>query len=328
MTEFGRGYHVRCSYKSREAAIESNKRKESAPQALVSGDRRDYGRSLSHERCVWHKFCLLLHSSLILLFCHVNFIIFVIAVSRWWRSLFVCIICILLCVVAWPTFFFSSLLIPALATHNAAHHQMEFQCLHVIWKFIQEINWPKVWKSAIHWRSLWTSTSKTCMVFVLPTVQCAMELASVSSVCLTTMVVRWIKMWVKNLQCVSQICPIMAKSFRLQIVGPFDYDGDRTKATVQFPAHKFPYTTSVYYQCNIRLCMLTDDKCHKSPICDRSSRTKRETDSSDDGLPATIEVFSGLYVNENAEVFGDEYDSVFREKVRKRKVHGNSEVVQ
>lgn len=105
----------------------------------------------------------------------------------------------------------------------------------------------------------------------------------------------------------------------MQIVGPFQYDSDRTKATVEFPAHKFPYTTSVYYQCNIRLCMLKDENCHKSPTCGRS-RSKRETDSSDEGLPATIEVFSGLYVNENAEVFGDEYDSVFREKVRKEKV--------
>jgi len=77
------------------------------------------------------------------------------------------------------------------------------------------------------------------------------------------------------------------------ILGPFTYDSERTKATVTFPAHKFPYTTSVYYQCNIRLCLLSEDNCHKTPSCDRSSRIKRETDGSDDGLPATIEVFSG-----------------------------------
>lgn len=51
-----------------------------------------------------------------------------------------------------------------------------------------------------------------------------------------------------------------------EIVGPFDYDGDRTKATVSFPAHKFPYTTSVYYQCNVRLCSLHEDNCHKVSV--------------------------------------------------------------
>lgn len=48
-----------------------------------------------------------------------------------------------------------------------------------------------------------------------------------------------------------------------EIVGPFSYDSDRTKATVAFPAHKFPYTTSVYYQCNVRLCSIEEDGCHK-----------------------------------------------------------------
>lgn len=44
---------------------------------------------------------------------------------------------------------------------------------------------------------------------------------------------------------------------------------------------------------------------------------KREADTDDDGSPATIEVFSGLYVNENAEVLGDDFDSVFKERVNK-----------
>lgn len=48
-----------------------------------------------------------------------------------------------------------------------------------------------------------------------------------------------------------------------EILGPFSYDSDRTKATVAFPAHKFPYTTSVYYQCNVRLCSLEEENCHK-----------------------------------------------------------------
>lgn len=53
----------------------------------------------------------------------------------------------------------------------------------------------------------------------------------------------------------------------------------------------------------------------QTPSCNGTKRSKREADDSDDGVPATIEVFSGLYVNENAEVIDDDYDSVFREKV-------------
>lgn len=97
-----------------------------------------------------------------------------------------------------------------------------------------------------------------------------------------------------------------------EILGPFSYDSDRTKATVAFPAHKFPYTSSVYYQCNVRMCSLEEENCHKTPKCDGSKRTKRETE--EEGSPATIEVFSGLYVNENAEVLDDDFDSVFKEK--------------
>lgn len=44
-----------------------------------------------------------------------------------------------------------------------------------------------------------------------------------------------------------------------------------------------------------------------------NKRPKRQAD--DEGLPATIEVFSGLYVNENAEVLNDDADSVFKERV-------------
>lgn len=48
-----------------------------------------------------------------------------------------------------------------------------------------------------------------------------------------------------------------------EIMGQFEYSTDRTKATVSFPAHKFPYTASVYYQCNVRLCALQDPTCQK-----------------------------------------------------------------
>ena len=38
---------------------------------------------------------------------------------------------------------------------------------------------------------------------------------------------------------------------------PFEYDVNKTSAMVKFQAHKFPYTSSVYYQCNVRLCLRT-----------------------------------------------------------------------
>lgn len=60
----------------------------------------------------------------------------------------------------------------------------------------------------------------------------------------------------------NQGCPLDQ-----EILGPFAYDSDRTKATVAFPAHKFPYTTSVYYQCNVRLCLLDENNCHKVIAC-------------------------------------------------------------
>jgi hypothetical protein len=101
----------------------------------------------------------------------------------------------------------------------------------------------------------------------------------------------------------------------VEIMGPFKYSSDRMKATVSFPAHRFPYTAAVYYQCNVKLCALVDPDCHKEPRCDGKRIKKREAeDNIDEGLPATIEVYSGLYVNENAEVLDDDDGSVTREK--------------
>lgn len=52
---------------------------------------------------------------------------------------------------------------------------------------------------------------------------------------------------------------------------------------------------------------------------DNVKRPKRQSSSSgvkdDDGLPATIEVYSGLYVNENNDSSESDDDSVFRERV-------------
>lgn len=45
------------------------------------------------------------------------------------------------------------------------------------------------------------------------------------------------------------------------IMGLFEYSEDKTRAEVQFQAHKFPYTASVYYQCNVRLCLKAENGC-------------------------------------------------------------------
>ena len=40
-----------------------------------------------------------------------------------------------------------------------------------------------------------------------------------------------------------------------EIMGELEYSSSKTTALVHFQAHKFPYTSSVYYQCNVRLCI-------------------------------------------------------------------------
>lgn len=45
-------------------------------------------------------------------------------------------------------------------------------------------------------------------------------------------------------------CPV-----ETEIMGEFEYSSSKTTALVHFQAHKFPYTSSVYYQCNVRLCI-------------------------------------------------------------------------
>lgn len=111
-----------------------------------------------------------------------------------------------------------------------------------------------------------------------------------------------------------------------EIMGPFVYSQNKTRATVNFQAHKFPYTSSVYYQCNVRLCLKEKGGCEDvPPDCSSDSsansigyrRLRRQTtinnhgngeNESDDSSLATvrpedakdlsIEVYSGLYVNE------------------------------
>jgi hypothetical protein len=40
-----------------------------------------------------------------------------------------------------------------------------------------------------------------------------------------------------------------------EIMGELEYSASKTTALVRFQAHKFPYTSSVYYQCNVKLCI-------------------------------------------------------------------------
>lgn len=42
----------------------------------------------------------------------------------------------------------------------------------------------------------------------------------------------------------------------------FEYTSNFTRAAVSFPAHKFPHTSSVYYQCNVRLCINSNGGCN------------------------------------------------------------------
>lgn len=97
-------------------------------------------------------------------------------------------------------------------------------------------------------------------------------------------------------------------------MGAFDYSENKTKALVTFQAHKFPYTASVYYQCNVKLCLKASGGCDDvPPNCDpqlsglvsrkrRDIGTVRDLDSVEaDVRDMNIEVFSGLYVNEPAD---------------------------
>ncbi|ERL89573.1 hypothetical protein D910_06938, partial [Dendroctonus ponderosae] len=107
-----------------------------------------------------------------------------------------------------------------------------------------------------------------------------------------------------------------------EIMGMFKYSEDNNRAEVHFKAHKFPYIASVYYQCNVKLCLKANNGCEtKPPVCGGSSgtRPRRQAGSENadsEGTPATIEVYSGLYVNEANDLAkaGQDDDSVFSEK--------------
>jgi hypothetical protein len=93
-----------------------------------------------------------------------------------------------------------------------------------------------------------------------------------------------------------------------EIMSYFTYT--ENAASVQFLAHKFPYSPSVYYACAVKICR----DCHP-PICDGKQNLRRRRDAKDDET-ATIEVYNGLYVNEAS----DAEDEVETEKKEKKDV--------
>jgi len=110
----------------------------------------------------------------------------------------------------------------------------------------------------------------------------------------------------------SEGCPVDE-----EIMGEFEYSASKTTALVRFQAHKFPYTSSVYYQCNVKLCIKHAGGCDQvPPICEnginlvRRKRQVVELDERDNAYelidrPETIKVYSGLYVNEAEDLDDD-----------------------
>ncbi|XP_038217635.1 uncharacterized protein LOC119836396 [Zerene cesonia] len=93
--------------------------------------------------------------------------------------------------------------------------------------------------------------------------------------------------WAEQSLIANDGCPLES-----EIMGRFEYSGRSQEARVAFPAHRFPYTASVYYTCEVKLC----DLSHPTD-CEPCSHKRSRRDTGE-GAPATVEVFSGLYVNE------------------------------
>jgi len=100
-----------------------------------------------------------------------------------------------------------------------------------------------------------------------------------------------------------------------EIMPEFEYSSSKTTALVHFQAHKFPYTSSVYYQCNVKLCIKHAGGCDQvPPVCEdgvnivRRKRQIVELDEREnvygdiEERDQTIKVYSGLYVNEASDL--------------------------
>lgn len=63
----------------------------------------------------------------------------------------------------------------------------------------------------------------------------------------------------------------------------FEYTNNSTRAAVSFPAHKFPHTSSIYYQCNVRLC-INNGGC-ESTECTNQNSSSLATSNGNNGPP-------------------------------------------
>lgn len=70
----------------------------------------------------------------------------------------------------------------------------------------------------------------------------------------------------------DQGCPVDES-----IMPKFEYENNNTRAAVAFKAHKFPHTSSVYYQCNVRLC-INNGGCEQIN-CLQDASTSGQTDA-------------------------------------------------
>ncbi|XP_040569984.1 cuticlin-1 [Lepeophtheirus salmonis] len=116
--------------------------------------------------------------------------------------------------------------------------------------------------------------------------------------------------WSEQILINDEGCPV-----DYEIMGPMEYSTEKTTAYVHFHAHKFPYAPSVYYQCNIRLCIRHAGGCDNvPPVCNPNGentlkrRKKRQTitelDSNEDSYDLAendlnVRVFSGYFVRKS-----------------------------
>lgn len=65
------------------------------------------------------------------------------------------------------------------------------------------------------------------------------------------------------------------------IMPRFEYSNNSTRAAVSFPAHKFPHTSSIYYQCNVRLC-INNGGCEQ-PECSPNQQNANNNNNNNGG---------------------------------------------
>ncbi|EDW02241.1 uncharacterized protein LOC6559638 isoform X2 [Drosophila grimshawi] len=257
ITDLGRGYHVRCAYKSRDAAIKPRKhlRKHAQkPQAFRSDehDRRDYGRSLDKQRLGDDELD--------------EDDVHDVDVNE-------------------------AAALNDEADNDVNNNEIPFPCHMKIYNEEHKI-------------------ADDVKIGDPLTIVISIDQQKLYGLHVTDCIVRDGLGWGEQRLVGEDGCPMDN-----EIMGQFNYTEDRLAANVTFPAHKFPYTTSVYYQCNVRLCALEDPSCQEAPLCSAKRPKRQASDAKDEeALPATIEVFSGLYVNENENANDSDEDAVYKEK--------------